>query len=497
MSTYKASIYNYIFNSINAIIVIINGIVMVPIYFKYMSVSTYGAWLATGNMVAMLGLLESGFSSVITQKMSVALASNDNFRYAMLAGANIITAIMIAVAISLSGLCLVPFLTDWINVDKSISTDILTSYIIALSASSVAVCVSLFGAFPQVWQDTKSVGLINICTGLIAIASLVTFLVMGWGVVSIALSYFVRALLNLLLQGWWIIRKWKNDNIPSPIYSFSESKILARECVYPFLSKLSNVIMGNSQSFIIAHFMNPTMAAVYDLTAKVCYVACGFVSQTNGSFFALFSLTLSSNDKNKINKVFLNITCFFVITLSIVGLYSICFTEPIINYWVGLDKYGGTWLLLLIVFANIFFQLRTYCNNILYTGGMINRSAKLDILCVFVYIGILLIIIRTTQIYAIPLATFFVSILFVVWYLKLIKKYLLLNINVFVWEFAKSILIILLFVVMHYLFAPDFHSLLIYAVYFFIFSIVYTTVLYLTNKSFFLLILSNFKGRQK
>lgn len=73
MSTYKASIYNYLFNSINAIIVIINGIVMVPIYFHYMSVSTYGAWLATGNMVAMLGLLESGFSSVITQKWQLQL----------------------------------------------------------------------------------------------------------------------------------------------------------------------------------------------------------------------------------------------------------------------------------------------------------------------------------------------------------------------------------------------------------------------------------------
>ena len=84
MSTYKASIYNYLFNSINAIIVIINGIVMVPIYFHYMSVSTYGAWLATGNMVAMLGLLESGFSSVITQKMAAAIGANDTKKFANL-----------------------------------------------------------------------------------------------------------------------------------------------------------------------------------------------------------------------------------------------------------------------------------------------------------------------------------------------------------------------------------------------------------------------------
>lgn len=73
--------------------------------------------------------------------------------------------------------------------------------------------------------------------------------------------------------------------------------------------------MGNSQSFIIAHFMNPALAAVYDLTSKVCYVACGFVSQTNGSFFALFSLTLSSGDKGKINNIFRNITQFLLLRL--------------------------------------------------------------------------------------------------------------------------------------------------------------------------------------
>ena len=97
MSIYKASIFNYLFNSINSVIVIINGIVMVPIYFHYMSVSTYGAWLATGNVVAMLGLLESGFASVITQKLSTAIAQKDEEKFRKLAGANILTAIFLAV----------------------------------------------------------------------------------------------------------------------------------------------------------------------------------------------------------------------------------------------------------------------------------------------------------------------------------------------------------------------------------------------------------------
>lgn len=495
MSTYKASIYNYIFNSINAIIVIVNGIVMVPIYFHYMSVSTYGAWLATGNMVAMLGLLESGFSSVITQKMAAAIGSNNKLRYASLAGANIVTAIMLAIVITLLGLCVAPFITDWINVEDSVSAEIRMSYIIALFASSVAVCVSLLSSFPQVWQDTKFVGIINTCTGLLSIASLVVFLLQGYGVVSIALSYLVRAISNLLFQGLWIIRKWKKYCILSPIYSFSESKTLVKDCVFPFFSKLSGVIMGNSQSFIIAHFMSPTLAAIYDLTSKVCYVACGFVSQTNGSFFALFSLTLSLGDKEKINNVFRNTTCFFVIILSIVSLYSICFTEPIINYWVGLDKYGGTWLLIVIVLAKILFQFRSYCNNILYTGGMINKSAKLDILCAIVYIGLLLAIIQSAQIYAVPIATLVVSMLFIAWYLRLMKQHLFLNVKMLFSEFVKSMVIIVLFIVLHFLLALDYRNLYIYVVYFCIFSVIYTVVLYVMNKSFFLSILSKLRNR--
>lgn len=495
MSTYQASIYNYIFNSINAIIVIVNGIVMVPIYFHYMSVSTYGAWLATGNMVAMLGLLESGFSSVITQKMAAAIGLGDNVKYGKLAGANIVTAVIIAIGILLIGLSISPFITGWINVDASMASEIRLSYIVALLASAVAILVSLFGAFPQVWQDTKAVGIINTCTGLIAIASLVAFLLSGFGVISIAMSYLVRAILNLIFQGAWIIRKWKRESIQKPIYLLSESKLLAKDCIYPFFSKLSGVLMGHSQSFIIAYFMNPALAAVYDLTSKVCSVAYGFVSQTNGSFFALFSLTLSSGDKDRISNIFRNTTQFFSISLAVVGLYSICFTESVINYWVGLDKYGGTCLLILIVVAKIVFQFRVYCNNILYTGGLINISAKLDILCAIVYIGILLAIIKSAQIYAIPLATLAVSLLFVGWYLNLMTKQLALDVKMLLLEFLKSMLVIIPFVIIHYAINPNYNSLSLYIVYFLVFSIVYIFVLYMTNMTFFKSLLSKTRNK--
>lgn len=484
MGIYKASIFNYIFNSVNTVVVIINGIVMIPIYFRFMSVATYGAWLATGNLVAMIGLLESGFASVITQKMSEAITQSNNTLFQTLAGANILTALIMSATILILGLAISPFITELINIDKNIQHDILIAYIISLFSSCIALLVSIFGAFPQVWQDTKTVGMISVIVNMVAVFSLIIYLFMGLGVISIALSYLTRAILNLLFQGSWIIKKWKRNSIPVPIFCLNEVKSLFRDCIYPFLSKLSGIMMSNSQSLIISYFMNPAIAAIYDLTAKICYVACSFVSTTNGSFFALFSLTLASKDQIKINNVFRITSQFFIISLGIVMTFSICFTRPIMYYWVGLDKFGGFLLLVLIVISTVAFQLKSYCNNILYTGGLIKKSAKLDILCMGSYIIVLLVMIKRMQEYAIPIAALITSLVFIGLYMKLMSNRLYIDITYMLKKLIQCLIISSIFVLVDLFLHVDFRSIFIYIVYFVIFCIIYCLVLYFTNKNF-------------
>lgn len=493
MSTYKASAYNFLFNSVNAIVVIINGIIMVPLYFHFMTVSTYGAWLATGNVVSMLGLIESGFASVITQKMSVAIANRDDILFLKYAGANLVTALLFSGIILLAGLAISPFVAGWVNVEESVSVDIRLSFVIALVAACISLVVSLISAFPQVWQDTKSVGLANTCSNIAAIASLVFFLFVGFGVVSIALSYLVRAILNLVLQGQWILRHWKKRALGKPVFDGTTIKNLFRACVYPFLSKLSGVFMGHSQSFIIAYFMNPALSAIYDITTKVCSVACTFVSQTNGSFFALFSLTMASKDQKRITDVFKNTSIFFFVSLFTVALYSMCFSEPVIRYWVGLDKFGGTLLLGISVFATIIGQVRSYFNNIIYTGGLINKSAKLDILCMVVYLLVLLLIIKTVQIYAVPLAGLVSSLLLLIWYLRIMKINLKLDVSGLVKIALSSTAIIISFVLAHFVLGFDYENIFQYSIYLVIFTLLYGAIVYVANKDFVKLLISKFK----
>ncbi|MHB9140355.1 MAG: oligosaccharide flippase family protein [Paludibacter sp.] len=484
MSKYRASIYNYLFNSMNAIVMIVNGIIMVPLYFKFMSVSTYGAWLATGNVVGMLGMIESGFAGVITQKMSVAIANKDEKQFFRLAGANVYTAFLMAAVLFLLGLSISSFVADWINVDESIKQSITIAYIISLTSAAISLIVSLLGAFPQVWQETKNIGIIVTVVNILGIISLVVYLYLGFGVVSLALGYITRAILNLLGQGSWIILKWRKLNLSRPTFNFIEIKELLKDCFYPFLSKISSIIMGNSQSFIIAMFINPTLAAVYDITSKIAVVACNFVNMANGSFFALFSLTFASKNRTEINNLIQRVSLFIMTALFSASLYSMVFTKPIVHFWVGLDKFGGDLLLTFIVVSILITQLKQYFNNLLYTGGLINKSAKLDVVSMILYVLVLLAIVKPAQVYAIPIASFASGIIFIGLYLRLLKNDLQVDIKSLLKLAVKLLLTTLPFILLHYLLKTNllnFSRLIIYGV---VFTIFYIIVVVISNKNF-------------
>jgi len=494
MSKYKASIFNYLFNSINAIVMIVNGIIMVPIYFKFMPVSTYGAWLATGNVVAMLGLVESGLSGVITQKMSVAIAEKDDKKFFQLAGANIYTALLMALIVFVLGLSISPFIADWINADEDIKHSITIAYNVSLISAAISLVTSLIGAFPQVWQETKTIGILATVVNVIGVISLVIYLYLGFGVVSLALGYLTRAILNLLGQGSWIFVKWRKLKLSRPTYNFATVKELLKDCFYPFLSRTSSVIMQNSQSFIIALFISPTVAAVYDITSKIASVACSFVSMANGSFFALFSLTFASKNKNEINNLVQRVSLFFLTVLFSALLYSMIFSKPIVHLWVGLDKYGGELLLGFIIISLLITQLKQYFNNLLYAGGLINKSAKLDVLSMILYIALLLLIVKSAQIYAVPIATFGSGIFFIGMYLRLLNKDLHVDIDTLVKIVFNLLVISIPFVVLHYLLKIDllnFSNLIIYGI---LFTLIYSVIIGITNKTVVKMLLIKFRN---
>ena len=197
----------------------------------------------------------------------------------------------------------------------------------------------------------------------------------------------------------------------------------------PFTAHICSVLMGQSQSLILASAINPALAAVFDLTSKIAVCLFNFVGMAKGSFFALLSLTFGKGDMQESNRVSGTIIQYISIFIAIIIVISMCFTKPIMHFWVGLDKFGGDWLLLIIVFSTAIAQYKTLLNDFLFSGGQINRSARFDIFSLVLYIGLLAVLVRAINEYALPTSMLIVNVLFTILYMKFIKKYVGIDTN--------------------------------------------------------------------
>jgi len=150
----KASIYNYLFNLSNLLFVIISGVFMVPLYLKFIDINTYGSWLATGNLIGLVSILEAGLDFIITQKLAVAWQTNDKLRFSKLAGSSMIVALVIALVIVLLTWIMSFFIAGWVNTPEN-DVDILKlSILVSGLTAGFTILFSVAGTYAQVWQQT-------------------------------------------------------------------------------------------------------------------------------------------------------------------------------------------------------------------------------------------------------------------------------------------------------------------------------------------------------
>ena len=61
----KTTQWNLFFQYTSIVLTVIWSIVLVPLYLKFIPLDIYGAWLATGNIVAWLSIMDPGLSAVL------------------------------------------------------------------------------------------------------------------------------------------------------------------------------------------------------------------------------------------------------------------------------------------------------------------------------------------------------------------------------------------------------------------------------------------------
>ncbi len=377
----KATIINLTRDYASMGILIIRGFVLVPIYLDYIDARLYGAWLATGSIVAFLGLLDFGFSSVIVQKAANIGGQKDYNRLGKLIGTSLVITCLLASLPLLVASILFMRVPAWVNIEGAGALQIAKAFWIAGASTSLMLIAYGVGGILLGLQWVGVLTVQFIISSLIGIIATLIFLYMGWGVLSIPWGFLVQSALlsagHCAYLWWWIRRNLQPKSLSFELATF---KNLFQESLWVFVSKLSNTAARQSDNLIIAAMIDPRLTTILVLTRKSTDIVTTIVARISSAFMPSLAHLSGEADITKLRRYMLGVSKISLM----VGLFGVggifLLNEEFVRLWVGGEFYGGTLLTGLICVSGFIFVFNTAVYNNIFAKGEISTASKATML---------------------------------------------------------------------------------------------------------------------
>lgn len=375
VSRRKNSIWNLVFSYSTIAYSIVSGLVLVPIYLRYIPADLYGAWLASGNILAWLLVVDPGLSSVILQRVGHSYGASEMAALGQYAiGGLAITGLLI-LGVFAAGFLLSEQVPGWVNLnDIDSAQELVLNFKIAVGASCLMLLAYAVGVVNMGLQGGFAHGMVFLCSNLCTLFVTILLLFNGYGLLAISLGLVARgAVFFLGGLGYFIFRVMK-ESIPLNLNP-TRIRELFGLLSYTSLGKIGGILSRNVDAFFIARFLGPDLVTVYVLTRRTHSVAETFLNRTGNAIGPSLSHLAGEGDTEKMRSILQRLFSLNLWMLGFAGAGFFAFNDDFLRLWVGNEFFAGLGIsrlmTALMVATVIFTLLQTLCVAL----GDIKRNA--------------------------------------------------------------------------------------------------------------------------
>lgn len=392
MSRKKTTSWHLFFQILDVVLSVVSGVVLIPLYLQFISTGTYGAWLATGNILVWVTAMDPGLTAVIEQRIASAYGEGDTRGVSNTIGAGTIFGIVISIGIFGFGVAISTAIVSLLNLDPSLDGELIReAFILAVVGSAILVFSYAFSGMARGLQGTFWAGVAGVSAKSVGILSRIVLLYGGFGLLAIPWGNICSALVSLLGYGGYLVHRVFEDEALKISFSWSKSRRLARLMGYNFLGKATNVISDNADSFIIARYVGAETVTVYRLTKKVPDLGNMFLNRVSVAFKPATSHLAGGSGTTRSRPVLIRLFQYLLWTTGL-GLGGVlALNESFIDIWVGSDIYAGTIVNILICGLFVLRVLYDSMSNICYALGNIEENSIANAVQGGIYIGAIFI----------------------------------------------------------------------------------------------------------
>lgn len=478
--------WNIIFRYASIILAFIQGLLLVPLYLNYIPIEIYGAWLASGNLLAWISSIDPGLTIIMNQQTSKFYGKGELEQVGkIIASGLIISSLVLIIALSFGGFFSY-FLIDLLNLSSDVDNSIIIkAFNYAFIGSSLMLFSFSFSAINYGLQGSISIGLINITTTLLSIILTIILLYSGYGLMAIAYSLVFNGVLLSICNFLYLLFRVFNEKI---VISFSLTSFihLSKLLSFTFFSRASGIISNNIDLLLISRFLGPEIVTSYALSKKPIEISREFINQPVVAYQPVISHMYGSKEIDKLRKMLSRLIIILIwITVFVIG-GMISLNSEFVSLWVGESLFIGSSLNLIICFSAclmIFTQSAGYFSISL---GDIKRNSIAGALQSLLYLPLIYFGLKHFGLYGLVFAPIISMIVTTTWYyafsVQKLIKFSSNDIRNFITQTLYSLISVMLLIIIF--FFVDIKSWLEFILSMILFSVIYFCSLYFLSKIF-------------
>lgn len=378
---------------------IIGGIFLVPLYLRFIPLELYGAWLATGNILSWLTVVDPGISTVIMQRVGRAYGSEalpDLVGYvkagAILTGG--ITLIFLLFGVFVAG-----WVPAWIGfADNPMAKDLSHAFLLAVVGTSFTFFSYAFSAASLGILGSVGPGMVTLISNFGSLLLTTVLLFAGYGVFAIAWALVFRGVFTSLGYAGYLYYRLRGEQIELR-GSTPKLKEMLGLLSFTSLSRLGGVFARHMDAFLLARFLGPEIVPVFVLTRRGMNIFEVLLIRPANAMSASLSHLSGEAAREKVCTVVLRILRLNIWLLTLAGAGFLIFNESFIRLWVGADLYAGATvsaiLCVVMVGRVLFSTMNVICQalgDIKNTSLAVFAHSLTTILCLFIgvkYFGLI------------------------------------------------------------------------------------------------------------
>lgn len=355
----------------------VQGVVLVPLYLRHIQGPVYAAWLASGDVVAWLALIDPGVAGVMQQRIGHALGRKDPEALGRTIGTGLRVNLTLGLLLGALGVLVAPWVPALVRVtDPTVARVMVRSFALASVGEAVLLCaLSIAAVIMALMEFPLTLGSLYLTCTSLGIVATVVLLRAGVGVHAIPLGLMFRAGLYLVATAVLYRRVVHRGLGLRPRFDRAELRAVFGLSGYTWVSRLGQSLLQNVERVLVARLLGTREVTPLTMTRRAADVVLQATTRVGTAFAPAVAHLAGEGDLSQLRDVTARLlgAVGWVGAIGFGGLVGL--NRSFVAVWVGPELFGGQRVSALLALALTWQSVEAVLAQTLFATGRIRETS--------------------------------------------------------------------------------------------------------------------------